>query len=657
MITKIRMKNWKSHLDTSLDFSPGVNCLIGVMGSGKTSVMQAISFALFGNFPSLQNRRVSLADMIMRKPKKADKAEVSIEFSVDNDVYFVKRIIGKKGTLDVEIRKNDKLLEVSSKRVTEEVEKILDMDYALFSKAVYSEQDGLDYFLRIPKGKRMEHIDNLLHVDRFAKAGENSVTVVNKIKTLLDEKIRSLSVLEEDGVKEKIVNVKKELHDFQEKKKIITKQIDYVKKRKSEISDKIEKHKNQEEEIQKTKMMIISFEGQLKEMKESFKLKSVELKGLNEKELMKNVKDGEEILNKKQEQLEELRKKHHEMFARQKLVLESFDKIDNLGNKCPLCESEITHDRKNHLLKEKQEETQRLEEEIPKNIQKIEDAKNDIEKKENLLREFAKKLERFTEYKHDKEMQKLREDNIQKKLLELQNELNDLGDVENIKEIQKEYEKLISDESRLESQIHAVNDRIIDREPLLEELEKRIKIIENYRKEIKLYENMMRQMNIFSNVLKSTQNQLREHFLESVNSVMDQIWGDLYPYEDFSSVRLAVDSRRGSKDYILQLKESTGWTSADGIASGGERSMACLALRIAFSLSFIPNLKWLILDEPTHNLDKHAIEKFSSILRDSLGNFAQQIFLITHEEGLSNLSGTIYIFERNKSRDEPTRIV
>jgi DNA repair exonuclease SbcCD ATPase subunit len=117
-------------------------------------------------------------------------------------------------------------------------------------------------------------------------------------------------------------------------------------------------------------------------------------------------------------------------------------------------------------------------------------------------------------------------------------------------------------------------------------------------------------------------------------------------------VRLIID-----KDYVLQLKGSEGWISVDGIASGGERSMACLALRIAFSLSFIPNLCWLILDEPTHNLDSNAISQFIDVLREKMPAFAEQVFLITHDERISEgVQGVLYKLDRNKNEDGATQV-
>ena len=153
--------------------------------------------------------------------------------------------------------------------------------------------------------------------------------------------------------------------------------------------------------------------------------------------------------------------------------------------------------------------------------------------------------------------------------------------------------------------------------------------------------------------LKATQDQLREEFLKTVNRIMGTVWNELYPYADYTGIRLMIE-----KDYVLQLRGEEGWISVDGIASGGERSMACLALRIAFSLAFIPNLRWLILDEPTHNLDSNAIAQFVETLREKTPAFAEQVFIITHDEriseGVQGVQGVLYKLERNKNENGAT---
>ncbi|MEM7825906.1 MAG: hypothetical protein QW412_03555, partial [Candidatus Aenigmatarchaeota archaeon] len=94
-------------------------------------------------------------------------AEVEVFFETNGKLYSVKRIIEKgKRTSYSELREEGKLIEApNSQRVTETVEKILKIDYELFTRAIYSEQNALDYFLTIPKGQRMKKIDELLMIN------------------------------------------------------------------------------------------------------------------------------------------------------------------------------------------------------------------------------------------------------------------------------------------------------------------------------------------------------------------------------------------------------------------------------------------------------------------------------------------------------------
>ena len=83
MITKVTLKNWRSHLNSTLEFSGGTNALIGIMGSGKSSILGAICFGLFGTNPELQSRKLKLDDLIMNKPSLKDMAEVEVSFRID----------------------------------------------------------------------------------------------------------------------------------------------------------------------------------------------------------------------------------------------------------------------------------------------------------------------------------------------------------------------------------------------------------------------------------------------------------------------------------------------------------------------------------------------------------------------------------------------
>jgi DNA repair exonuclease SbcCD ATPase subunit len=133
---------------------------------------------------------------------------------------------------------------------------------------------------------------------------------------------------------------------------------------------------------------------------------------------------------------------------------------------------------------------------------------------------------------------------------------------------------------------------------------------------------------------------------------MQEIWEYLYPYGDFPNIKLMIEEG----DYALKLQTIDGkWINVDGIASGGERSIAVLALRVSFSLVLAPSLKILILDEPTHNLDNQGVEELANLLRERLSSLLSQIFIITHNEHLeSAITGNLYHLTRDKSKDMPT---
>ena len=93
MITQLELVNWRTHSETKLEFGKGTNVIIGVMGSGKSSIVNAICYSLFGTFPALKNRSVSLEEVIMNKPNMQSFTQTKIEFTCEEKKYRVERII------------------------------------------------------------------------------------------------------------------------------------------------------------------------------------------------------------------------------------------------------------------------------------------------------------------------------------------------------------------------------------------------------------------------------------------------------------------------------------------------------------------------------------------------------------------------------------
>ncbi len=781
MIRRVSLKNWKIHLNSTLTFEKGVNLLVGHIGSGKTSILDAICFGLYGTFPDLQSRKIKLEDLIMRKPFEKDEAEVYIEFENDGKILSARRVLRKGKSSYAEFRENGKLLELqSSQRVTELVEKELKTSYELFSKIIYAEQNGIDYFLRLQAGERKKKIDELLMIERFEKARLAASSLIHRLEQIVRDKERYLISVDFEKMKKELNDLNLEIERIETEIKNKRFLLSEVTSRKILLEDeykKIKEVKNKLEEylkdlnalsllIDNNKREIIRLENEvketnradiekklrenekgnkeldsyLKENKEKFermqkelskieseiqfysreitrlkeKLSELEKMESSLKELEKNF--SESILSEKEKKQQEIVSRIEILRNEIKKTEESIIQLSYAESKCPVCDTRLTDEKKKKIIEKKQreiEENKKEEsillrekfeickqiEEIRAKLKEIERIKVLIGEKEKLLKELeisesALKINEDNKATIKKDIEVLRDDikekeEMLKKVLEERSVLETLRqrilDLENLREKNFEYEKRKSEIEREVNELSKLVEgkeienmekeliEIIGREREIameikgleeilkrdlkrkEEIEKSLEFGEKEKVEVERLRKVLTDLKIFKQALEVTQIKIREDFIETVNHYMASIWPYLYPYGDYVSIALKIEEG----DYVLKLQERSGrWVNVEGIASGGERSLACLALRIAFSLALAPQLRILILDEPTHNLDQRAVEELAKVLRENISEFMDQVFIITHDERLQEaVTGKAYRLERDKGIDGYTQIV
>jgi len=781
MIRKVVLKNWKIHLNSTFVFDKGVNLLVGHMGSGKSSVLDAICFGLYGTFPALQSRKWKIDDLIMRKPFEKNEAEVYVEFEANGKILSARRILRKGRGSYAEFRENGKLLELqSSQRVTELVERELKTSYELFSKVIYSEQNGLDYFLRLQAGERKKKIDELLMIDRFEKARSSTNTLIHRLEQIIKDKEKYLASINFDKIKKELQDVKLEVERLENEikdKKLLLSEVasqrvlleeDY--KKIKEIKESIDEKQNDlkaflavldntrkealrlEEEVKGFKREEI--EGKIKEneklrrelepylkekkdrvdklQKEFAKIESEiqfysrEISRIKEKlsEIEKIEASLSELeKNFSEKLLAEKEKRQQEIIARIEVLRNEIKKneeailqLSYAESKCPVCDTKLTDEKKRKIVERKQKEIdeskkeesslvkEKLEiakqiEEIKSKLKEIDGMKILVKDKEKLVKELeidenTLKINEDNKVGIVKEMEELKDtikekEEMLKKILEEKSTLETLRqrilDLENLKDRIIEYERKKEELEReiavlsktiegknieeLEKMLREIEGRereiaveirgleeILKREiKRKEEIEKSLEFGEKEKADLERLNKILVDLKVFKQALEITQVKIREDFIETVNHYMNIIWPNLYPYSDYISIALKIEEG----DYVLQLQERSGrWINVEGIASGGERSLACLALRIAFSLALAPQLRILILDEPTHNLDQKAVEELAKVLRENVSEFMDQVFIITHDERLQDaVTGKAYKLERDKNADGYTQVL
>ena len=783
MITKMKLKNWRSHEDTELDFCEGTNALVGIMGSGKSSVMTALCFALFGTFPELQARKVKLEDMIMKKPKPKEEAEVALYFTIGNDEWCVKRMISRSKATSAELRKNNVLVEApQSTKITSEVESLLKMNYDLFTRAVYSEQNAIDMFLTIPKGQRMRKIDELLSIDKFEKARATAATVSNKCSFVAEEKKKTLVGLRQDEIESGIFSVRGEIQGIANEKKDTEVRLSGLKMRKEQVARDLEEMKKRAEETAKLEQQLATSTALLSELNkdvEQLKIESMEYAEKTDEEIadevdrldqerreyqrnleeerdkldgLKNVtaskaakaklleeekipelkklvserKKFEKLMEEKG--LEKLRKgmeEHKKMIEEESRrmmqflatvdeIEESITELSVAGSSCPICDTKLPEGKKADILSAKKDRIRKLKSDALKLEKKVEERKLEIEGMEKELRkldfleqkaielldadkqlDLAKGLMKrlFEEADSHRTEERMlaktvslsqkkfdeirdRAERVKRHLItrsQMQTKIRAAKEIEqkigeilqkkretpsvsanSVPILENEIRGIIATESSMATRIESLIMFEVEKRKRLDELETRSKLAEGYKLEIRKLDALADQLNLLESSLIVTQEQLRKNFVSAVNQAMQIIWEKVYPYKDLYGCKLGISDG----DYLLQLQDSTGWIPVDGVASGGERSIACLTLRMAFSLVLAPQLSWLVLDEPTHNLDSNAVEELSNVLRENVSDLVEQVFLITHDPLMENaVSGYLYRMERDKEKDASTQAI
>lgn len=728
MIRQIKLSGWKSHEQTQLDFTRGTNVLVGIMGSGKSSVLQAITFALFGEIPEVRSHKLALSQLLMRKPRRLEQAKIELEFDVADAIYKVERTLTRQGA-DARLFCEGSLLEVGSRRVTKKVVELLSTDYDTFTNVVYARQNEIDNFLRFGKMDRVKLIDGLLKIDKLEDARKKLRSFHTGVsRNLADlKKKASIDTTETQDlikiVEMKVKGLEDELSDLQlatasikEKlstKKLRFKEMDRLRVKKSDLTSMINRLRGEQKslesqlsklpnipdaskklpaaseelsEMRKWERQMISKFSSLESRKTQLGTRVKELEGYVGKSRAK-VKDHSGEVDKAREKLAFL-----------KGELDSHDRameqLKSARAKCPVCDS-VLKDPKEHMVRHKLA-IARLEKQIStteKTLEKLEKKQGEaerlraeVEKAKLMVRDLpalkkelkAIELEPFRKELKDaqgklkdqekklKELEKAVEregaasqlEGVIGGLQEHEAEMKRLGfDEEAYASLREDVQALAADMSANTERMRSIPQTMEARQSEAAALRRQLEEVDEAKKQAERTGKALESLSVLINVILDVQVLVRKRFVELVNEILSEIWGQLYPYGDYSTLRIFVEEQ-GNKagDYVLQLMERRGWINVDGIASGGERSIASLALRVAFARA-LSKLGLLLLDEPTHNLDDYGVEKLSDVLREGMPAVLEQVVIITHEERMEKAStGSVYKLLRDKASEEPTSV-
>jgi len=213
MITfqKIRWKNFLSTGDqfSEIDFQKNAtNLIVGTNGTGKSTVLDALTFSLF-NKPF---RKINKSQLVNATNEK--DTQVEVEFDINGRQYLVRRCM-KPNLFEIEVD-GQKMHKQADDRATQKIleENILKVNYKSFTQIVILGSSAFVPFMQLSGSNRREVIEDLLDIRIFSAM---NLIIKEKIRKQKDE-IRVLDLTREN-VKDKLDMQKKFIEELENRGK------------------------------------------------------------------------------------------------------------------------------------------------------------------------------------------------------------------------------------------------------------------------------------------------------------------------------------------------------------------------------------------------------------------------------------------------------
>jgi DNA repair exonuclease SbcCD ATPase subunit len=190
---------WKNFLSTGNQFTEinlqknATTLIVGTNGAGKSTVLDALTFVLFGK----SFRGINKPQLINSTNEK--DCLVEIEFEIGTNQWKIRR--GIKPNI-FEIHRNDSVIDQNSSAVDQQKwfeQTVLKMNYKSFTQIVILGSSNFVPFMQLSTANRREVIEDLLDIKIFSSM---TTIIKEKIRSLREE-IRTLE-LKKDSFKDKV---------------------------------------------------------------------------------------------------------------------------------------------------------------------------------------------------------------------------------------------------------------------------------------------------------------------------------------------------------------------------------------------------------------------------------------------------------------------
>jgi exonuclease SbcC len=671
-LKKIILHNIRSYEDVEVNFNSGSTLLSGDIGSGKTSILLGIEFALFGLQPGQRG------SSLLKNGKDSGGAVLEIEIEGKN--ILIERTLKRGKSISQDYAAITIDGEKNEVAVTELKSKVLELlDYPkefsrkqnlLYKFTVYTPQEEMKQIILQDSETRINTLRHVFGIDKYKKILENISIVTSKLREEKRMLEGATMNLEQDKLeivsKEEELDFKKQNISVVDEELIMKKELrEKIQLEKDEVSKKREEKVRLQQEIEKTNIMISNKKESLMGNSKLIERLKEDIEKFQKMDFNpEEIYEIENIIKEKKKEKEKFNEKNLEInsqissFKIKNSDLESLErKFSNL-EMCPTCLQSVDAVYRANVLNKSRNDinsnnrkAEEFEEEKKVLAEKIKIIENEIYEKEKKLTDLKiLKMRKEEVYEKQKRFEEIRNSNLSLEkdtdILVRHNEtlggsIFELSRFDNIyNEKQKELDFALREEKIVEIKIA--------------ELKKEIEVFSRQIEELKIKVENTERLRDKLNYIAGLENWLSKKFVPMIEFIEKNVMIKLKV--EFSRLfakwfcMLVSDNFNVSlRDDFTPVIEQQDYEIDYAYLSGGERTAIALAYRLALNqvinsvLSKIKTKDLVILDEPTDGFSEQQLDKMREVLEELN---VKQLIIVSHEQKIEGFVENVMRFKK-----------
>jgi exonuclease SbcC len=665
MLKALTLENIRSYKDeTRIQIPTGTILFEGDIASGKSTILYAIEFALFG-----------LGDIksssLLRNGAK--RGRVALRFEVDGKEYEVHRSLVKKGRI---VQQDECYIDgpngkavLSASELKERVLQILGFNEpanpkaqsVIYRYAIFTPQEEMKEVILKEPDERLQTLRKALRIEDYKVASDNTSTLIGRLK----ERTKYF-----EGATQDIDSIKKKIEDETKLIAKITAELSPLKQKEADLgeetktkNEKLKQLQGEREKIRKAEATIPLLRKQIEDKNGSVRQTTEQSQSLKKRihDTQPKIIELESVKQPTGKSKDELRRTQNELKGRVRDAQKrrgGFDeRIGNLNSileqkVCPVCERPVEpgefRTKCEHVIAERSS----LDNEIStceKSITEIDlliDGLGRYETAQSQLSILRSQVRENTD-RFEQNNRVVKELNESIKTLQVQLK-EALAEVEPLQEVLQSAEALDREVQKLNSQLTEIGKQISAKQAstqnseeikrqLQEQLSQKTKWLETVRS--------LREHNVWlGEYLAPTIENIEKHVMTSINQrFAEQFtrWFQILMDDPDMQVRINED--------FSPIIEREGYEQDFNALSGGEKTSVALAYRLALNttvqeVTISGGSNLLILDEPTDGFSKEQLYKIRDILEELK---CPQVILVSHEKELEGFADHVFRVQKS----------